>query len=349
MDSYGYSPSTAYALFKSAIEQAIEDGFYEVGTATNYTEIELELYMTTHEHLPSQQFVAELVRQYEELFVDDENFIKIIININDVSFPSSYTENMMIANMDLGIGGISSGIITAPGIFEIYTDDNNTGFTFNWGIDTHTPNIEVTYTNLVGIEVTEVWSYNAMVAALNGEVYILDGIEQIVMINADDLIDAYLNIDNEVLVSSTEETQIAEIMLGDTLENIALENGFDNLISKIVVTESGKSTLYLILVDNTGYKLYDKYDLSATAEDAIIQYTGWPNYYISSVLLDDNGVAANQYLIDTYPEYTTITEIATKEGSPVEFTEVYSVEWSAWTDVLVVLHIGDYYIGWSWL
>ena len=60
----------------------------------------------------------------------------------------------------------------------MFSDDNRGGFTLNWGIDTSTANIEVEYVNLAGVQVKELWSFNAIVAALSKKTYVKDGVEQ---------------------------------------------------------------------------------------------------------------------------------------------------------------------------
>jgi len=349
-DSYGYFPDASVALFKQAVAEGIADGYYTAGTADEYTEITLELYWASSGNTGAQAMVANLKEQYEALLVDDVNFVKIIINVNDVDFPGNYYDHMMIADMDLGIGGISGSLLDAPSFLDVFNDDNKGGFTLNWGIDTTTPNIAVTYTNLDGVEVSEIWGYNALVAAINGNVYILDGEEQVAWTDADSLIVAYLDMNGEVLDSSSDGSALSEYVLGDTLANIAEDEAFDDLIAKIVVTESGKSVLYVMSVEGAEYKLYDQAALFTSAEDAIKDHSGYADYYVGSTgPLTDAEIAANAYIAATFPSYLTLADVAADQGSPADYTEVYAVDWNGWSDAYVVLHIGDYFIGWAWL
>jgi len=349
-ESYGYFPDASVALFKQAVAKGIEDGYYTAGTADAYTEITLELYWASSGNTGAQAMVANLKEQYEALLVDDVNFVKVILNVNDVDFPGNYYDHMMIADMDLGIGGISGSLLDAPGFLDVFCDDNRGGFTLNWGIDTSTPNIAVTYTNLDGVEVSEIWSYNALVAAINGNVYIKDGQEQVAWTDADSLIDAYLDMKGEVLDSSSDGSDLSEYVLGDTLTNIATDEEFDSLIAKIVVTESGQSVLYVISVEGTEYKLYSQAALFTSAEDAIKDHSGYAGYYLGSTgPLTDAEVAANVYLTGLGNGFTTVAEYAADNGAPEAYTEIYAVDWNGWSDAYIVLHIGDYYIGWVWL
>ena len=64
--------------------------------------------------------VAEIEKQYEALLVDDENFVNVDIIIQDVAFPGNYYDYMLVANTDLGIGGISGSLLDAPGFLDTY-------------------------------------------------------------------------------------------------------------------------------------------------------------------------------------------------------------------------------------
>ena len=356
-DSYGYFPDASLALFKQAVAKGIADGYYTAGTADAYTEITLELYWASSGNTGAQAMVANLKEQYEALLQDDVNFVKIILNVNDVAFPGNYYDHMMIADMDLGIGGISGSLLDAPSFLDVFNDDNKGGFTLNWGIDTSTPNIAVTYENLDGVMVSEIWSYNALVAAINGNVYILDGQEQVAWADADSLIDAYLDMNGEVFESSADGTDLAFYVLGDTLVDLAADGGFDELIAKTVVTESGMNMLYVISVDGSAYELYTQMALFTDVEEAIENHADCgPCGFVagSAILLDtDAAIAADAYIAATFPTYLTLADVAADQGTPEQYTEVYAISWDgdygAWDDAYVVLHIGDYFIAWSWL
>jgi hypothetical protein len=350
--SYGYFPDASLALFKSAVAQAIADGYYTAVTATDYTVITLELYYASSGNTGAQAIVAELKQQYEDLLVDTTNFVKVVINVNDVAFPGNYYDYMMVAKMDLGIGGISGSLLDAPSFLDVFNDDNKGGFTLNWGINTHSPAIYVEYTNLDGVAVKEVWGYNALVAALNGNTYVQNGQQQVAWNTADSLIDAYLDMNGEVKSStdSVQGTVLAEYIYGDTLAAMATDEGFDALEAYLTVTESGASFVYVVSVEGTTYKLYDQLALFTTADAAIKAHSGYASDFLdASLLVDDAAIAANAYIADTFPTYLTLADVAADQGIPVAYTEVYAVNWDGWSDAYVVLHIGDYYIGWAWL
>ncbi|MBG0763090.1 InlB B-repeat-containing protein, partial [Acholeplasma laidlawii] len=179
-ETAGYVPDAAVALFKSAVAQAIADGHYAKGTSANYTTISLRLTWASSGNINAQTFVAELKRQYEALLVDDVNFVTVEIDVVDVPFPDNYYTYMMLANTDLGIAGISGSLLDAPGFLDVFRDDNYDGFTLDWGIDTSSANIDVTYVGINGVEVTERWSANALINALNRKTYVKDGVIQTV-------------------------------------------------------------------------------------------------------------------------------------------------------------------------
>jgi hypothetical protein len=257
---------------------------------------------------------------------------------------------MMKAHMDLGVGGISGSLLDAPSFMDVFQDDNVSGFTLNWGIDTSTPNIAVTYEGLDGELRSEIWSFNALTAALNGKEYIKDGLVQTAWDNADDLIDAYLDMAGTALDSKADGAALAEYVLGEPLADIETEEGFDALVAYTVVTAEGGNFLYVISELDGDFEMYTSAALFTTAEDAIKDHSGYADYFVSATgPLTDAEVAANAYIAATFPTYTTVAEVAAGEGSPVDFTEVWAVDWDGWSDAYVVLHIGDYYIGWSWL
>lgn len=347
--SYGYFPDAARVLFGQAVAKGIADGYYTKGTITRYTEIELVLTYASSGNTNAQAMVANLEEQYEALLVDHVNYVKAVITVQDVAFPGNYYDYMMVGATDLGIGGISGSLLDAPSFLDVFSDDNRGGFTLNWGIDTTTPNITVTYINLDGVEVTETWGYNALIEALVGKVYVRDGVEQAAWDNADDIIAAYLDMAGETLDTKTTvgAADLAEYILGDDLAGLAAAAGVDSMEAYIVTNGSGNNSLYVLSVDNRKFEMYSQVGLATTPEAAIESHSGY-ELVGPAVLLDTDAlVAANAYIAGL--GYTTIAEIAVDAEAPLEFTQVYATNWDGWSDAYVVLHIGDYYIGWLWL
>ncbi|QMS85341.1 ABC transporter substrate-binding protein [Candidatus Xianfuyuplasma coldseepsis] len=350
--TYGYSPDAAVAYFESAVARGIADGFYTAGTPEAYTVISLDLYYASSGNTGAQNMVAELKQQYESLLVDDANYVRVVINVNDVEFPNNYYDYMMVAAMDLGIGGISGGLLDAPGFLDVFQDDNISGFTLNWGIDTHSVNIPVTYVNLDGDTVFELWSYNALVQALNNKKYVRDGVLQSVFDSKDELIDAYLDMAGTSRDSAMDGANVALYILGDTMENLAADAGVDAVTATIIVTADGGNILYVVQEDDGGFELYGdgEYALFTDAEAAIKAHSGYPLGSVDGQLVDDAAIAGNAYLSGL--GYSTLQEIADDTGAPIDYMEVYAVTWAGnytGSDAYVVLHIGDYFVGWAWL
>lgn len=175
VETNGYSAAAATAFYKAAVTQAIADGYYQAGTASAPLEIELTLVVQANS--VGQANLANYIKeQFEELFVDDVNYVNIIITPLFATFPQNYYSHTLIGQFDLGVGGISGSTLDAASFLEVYASDNRGGFTFSWGFDTSVAEIEVTY-EWGGETVKEFWSFDAIQMALNGDVYVVDGVE----------------------------------------------------------------------------------------------------------------------------------------------------------------------------
>jgi hypothetical protein len=174
--TFGYNFDASQALFKKAVEAEIAAGNYTAGTANEYTVIEVEFNYFANSS--SQVTMFEYIEDaFEAALVDDTNFVKVDLQGNAKDFPDIYYDYMMVGEFDLSIGGISGSTLDAASFLDTYSSDNRSGFTLNWGIDTSVPEIMVTYTDASDTEVTELWSFDAIVSALNGEIYLVGGRE----------------------------------------------------------------------------------------------------------------------------------------------------------------------------
>ncbi len=355
--TYGFSPDAAVAYFKSAVAKGIADGYYTAGTPTNYTIIDLSLTYASSGNSGAQNMVAELVQQYESLLVDDENYVILNIEVADVAFPTNYYDFMMTGATDLGIGGISGSLMDAPSFLDVFNDDNVSGFTLNWGIDTHSVNIPVIYRGLDGKTVHELWSYNALVATINGKEYIADGVEQTVFDSLNGLIDAYIDMAGSAVASSTDGADLAQYVLGQTVTEMATAEGFDAVHAYIVVTVDGGSFLFVVSELDGGFELVAQHALATDARTAILNNVaayGYNSSHLTAVVgpMTDADVVANAYLSGMDATITTVAGWAAETGAPAAYTELYETSWTtsgSWDDAFVVLHIGEYYIGWAWL
>ena len=175
--TYGFSPSLATARCQLAIDAAIADGFYEEGDV-------IELDLNVFSGSEAQMLFGNFIKQsFEERFQGHRG-VTVEVSVEPRPFPGIYFDFMMIGEFDLSIGGISGSTLDAASFLDVYLDDNRGGFTLNWGIDTTTPAIEVTFPHPELSDpfdrdtwVTETWSLNALTRALNGTVTIQDGYE----------------------------------------------------------------------------------------------------------------------------------------------------------------------------
>ncbi len=177
-DTWGYNKGLALSYLRSAVADAIEDGFYEAGTAQEYNVITLEVRFMNITQSDATKVRADFVEQAFELLVDNTNYIKVEVDIVDTPFPSIYYDYMMTGNFDIAIGGISGSTLDASSFLDVFSSDNRGGFTINWGFDSSLPVVPVTWdddNDPLTPDVTKVFSYDAIVTALNGKATILLG------------------------------------------------------------------------------------------------------------------------------------------------------------------------------
>lgn len=175
--THGYNLDAAKALWKSAIDQAVADGFYAGGTEAEPVEINFSIAYNVSS--TDQLNIAEYIKeQYETNFVDDEHHVVVKVDVNGVEHPNQYF-NFILTGESWGLGGISGSTLDAAGFLDIFCDDNRGYFGMNPGKDTSTANIEVIYYDSEGTRHREMWAFNAIVSALNGEAEVLEGTEVI--------------------------------------------------------------------------------------------------------------------------------------------------------------------------
>ena len=351
LDNNGFDPDAAVAYFKEAVIKAIAEGYYTSGTEENPTIIELTLTYMPSGNMIIEDMIEYLETQYETLLYDNENHVGIDIVLHNASFPYGYYTGMMNASFDLGLGGISGSLLCPFNFLDTFADDNRSGFTLNWGIDTTTANIPIVYRGLDGVLVNETWSYNAMVSAMVGKVYVKDGQEQFKFDSNEELINAYLDMEETTVVSS--EVPVAgmiEYIMGVTPSQLALEGGYDVVHETIVVDTNGNHYLFVTSELNGQYELIEKVALFLDVTTAIEVDANYPLGTNNGQLIDDAAVQADTYLQGL--GFTTLQEIADYAEVPIAFMEVYSITWAGpydGTDAYVVLHIGEYYIPYLWM
>lgn len=351
--SYGFVPSLAVTLFKQAVDEAISAGYYTPGTASSYTVISLDLTYSSSGNTYLQTMVQQLKSQYESRLLDEKNYVRLQINLIDVAFPSSYYDFMQKANTDLGIGGIS-GSIPSPeqGLLSYFNDDNRSGFTLDFGIDTTAANIPISYRNAAGVMVYELWSYNAIVSALSGPVYVKDGMEQVYWDTPEALIYHDLVLKNDLKTSvDSNDLGITELLLGD-LDEIAQASNVMAIEGYLVQTYSGKDYLYVLKKTSSGYGLYEIIPLARSVKQAIeIDAKGVTLNTVSDEPLTLEAFNAIPYISNYYGSFNTMAEIWTEFEVPEGLEAyIYRTQFDdLQTDAYIVIKVGDFYIGWQWL
>lgn len=348
-ESNAYFPDAALDLFKEAVSKGIEDGHYTVGTREEYTEIELVLTYASSGDTARQAMIAELERQYETLLVDTDNYVRIVLTVNDVDFPGNYYDYMMQAATDLGIGAISHNILDAPGFFEQFRDDNRGGFTLNWGIDTSSPNIEVRYVNTFGRFVNETWSFNALTSALSRQTYVEGGVEAE---NGNVFLNEYLESINKDYLTVDSGEEIVEKMENKTLEEFATSLNVDLVEPFIVTTKGGDQYIYIIVKYQNTYSVHDVFPISTTI-DKVLRLTN-PDYELNN--LGENPLTLEELnalsgIDNYYSEYDSLESIFEKYNVPTGVdVYIYSTQWNNLpTEAYIVIKINGYYIAWKWI
>ena len=186
-DTYGFNFDAAQAYYNLALEELITAGDVIPGTVVNPTIITIEFnyFSGSDIQLAMANYIEEA---FESAFQSTEYYINIDIVTYPKDFPSIYYDYMMIGSFDLSIGGISGSLMDAANLLEIYCSDNRSGFTLNWGIDTSVAEIEVNYYDDFGVPRSEIWSFDAITSALNGEVELINGEEYKEIVDLDAII-----------------------------------------------------------------------------------------------------------------------------------------------------------------
>jgi ABC-type oligopeptide transport system substrate-binding subunit len=176
--THGYNLDAARAYYEKALDTMVADGVYAAGD-----EITIEFYYFSGSE--TQELLATYLKDaMEEAFQTDKHDVKFMVEIVAKDFPGIYYDHMMIGEFDTSVGGISGSTLDAASFLDTYSSDNRSGFTLNWGVDTSIPELTVSYINDDGNAVKELWSYDALIMALNGETEVVDGVEFIEEVEA---------------------------------------------------------------------------------------------------------------------------------------------------------------------
>ncbi|MGD9910553.1 MAG: hypothetical protein AB7U79_08145, partial [Candidatus Izemoplasmatales bacterium] len=354
---YMYHPDTALTYFKEAVARGIEDGFYTAGTSDEYSIIHLNLVYPIESSEGFMNYITNMVLQYETLFVDDTNFVRLTITPNPVHFPDNYYDYIMDAGCDLGIYGINYMFESIFDYLQNYSDGYFGDQMMNFGTDTSSANIPVVYQNLDGKTVYETWSYNTLIEALLGKTYVDQGIHKTTWEDPTGLFQSMIDSPMVKVQSSTEDALLPNEFFGDNTSSIILENDWLALTGFVVTMDDDSIWMYVVGQTDEGYVPYYASKVFDNIDDAMIQYIS--DYFMfNPTLIQKSGpltnaeIASNAYISENYG-YTSVEDIELMFPFSKENIEVYACEWSnytsTWDDAFVVLQFGDYYIALKWL
>ncbi|MDR0831323.1 MAG: ABC transporter substrate-binding protein, partial [Bacillales bacterium] len=182
LSTWGYNFDLAESYAKSAIEEALAEGYYSDFSTSGINLIHLDLrFMQLNESEAIYKTATFVKQEFEKIdvtaVVAGKSYrVKVATNIIDTDFPGIYTTYQMNGAFDFAMGGISGSALDAASFLDVFASDNRGGFTLNWGFDTSVPEIPVDYT-LDGEERHEIWSFDALCVALSGKVTVDEGYE----------------------------------------------------------------------------------------------------------------------------------------------------------------------------
>ena len=269
-DTHGFNFDAAQAYYNLALGELITAGDVSPGTAANPTIITLEFnYFSGSE---SQKSMADYLEEaFEAAFQSTEYYINIDVETFPKDFPAIYYDYMMTGDFDLSIGGISGSTLDAASFLDTYCSDDRSGFTLNWGIDTSVAEIEVLYFDDLGVAKAEMWAFDAIVSALNGEIFVANGEEAVVP-----------------APKLTEVTSTTATFVIDEFNNVA----YDNITYTVLV--------YSYAADSYG-ELAGYVDIPCTTETMVIE--GLTPYYYWYTIDDELLYQSGDYIIELSFDY----------------------------------------------
>lgn len=314
--THGYNVDAAVAYWQLAIDALIADGTYEAGTASNPTIIELNFNIFSGSE--SQGLMGAYIETaFEDAFNDEENHIEVDVIVHPKDYPNIYYDYMMVGNFDLSIGGIGGSVLDAAGFLDVFCSDNRSGFTLNWGIDTSQPEIEVVYTDTDGDTITEMWSYDAIYSALNGEVYLVDGAEAEVPAAKDF---EYTPTSITFTIDKFASTKYTDITYTIEKYNFSTE-AFEGVTGLIDVTPDSATVTVNDLEPSGYYQVVIDYTYTADGEktgSSTSPYEQLPNIFaVGTVTPDLESATFDITIHEGYTETISLVKVYDAEGNEV--------------------------------
>ena len=163
--SYGFSLEKAKNSFLIASQELITNGIYKDGDV-----IEIEIALTTNDLIST--LFNPIKAMLEAAFNTDGNPLKLkVTSWVGQEWSAVFFDKMQKGQFDIGYGSIGGGAYHYYERLEYLRSDNERGFTINWGADTSKMDRTLTYDK-------KIWSYNALLEALENGVYSLNGEEE---------------------------------------------------------------------------------------------------------------------------------------------------------------------------
>lgn len=344
-DTFAYDPLLAKSYFIDAVSQGIDDGYYQLGTAENYEVITLDFVFSSSGNQNVISIVNKLKEQYESTLIDDEHYVKIEITLNDTDFGNIYYFYLLGGNFDIGLGGYSA-FWSLNDFLDSFMEYSKQGFSMNFGIDTHSPEIFVE--SLFGEEVNLYFSFDALVSALDHRSIIIEGQIPNAAENAEMLITEQLVTANIYVEDIIRDDSFAEAIYDD-LNSLAFIKGYEEAFGYVVYTDEFDYLAILGYKDGK-YAIISLHGMFDTLENAI-KNDGIASYYFVSVNetpLTDQELLTNPYMVTNY-SYQSVQEIFTEHHLNADNINFYEVQWTSWVDIYIVAYVNGMYLPIIWL
>lgn len=177
--SVGFNAALARDYYVKALDNMLEKGVITEGTARNKTIITVEI--ASFDGVTHENILDYMKSSYEEIFNAQEKYpnIEIQFTVSPEPGMNIYYEKQMKGRFDLGLAGISGGLLNPIGFLETFIDDNRSGLLLSRGLDTHNPSILLNL-DIDGdgkLDGPKYWSFDALYSATAGEAFVRMGVE----------------------------------------------------------------------------------------------------------------------------------------------------------------------------
>ena len=167
-ETCGYSAADAKAYYEAALTELVNSGKIDPAVKQELS-IELTFWNAASQVMTAAgQFIAE---GYEKLFNSQTKYpnitFKCKLNMTDAS--TAYDVKQMTGNYDLGLAGIQGSALDMLGLFEVWRSADDNGLRLSIGVDTGTLENSILWDGMY-------WSYDAIVAAASGPVWVVNGV-----------------------------------------------------------------------------------------------------------------------------------------------------------------------------